>query len=130
MDRKTLEQYPDVAADIADKEMEIKLLRGQSIEIDTVRGSMPDFPYLSHPIAISGVVDSEELRQKQCELAELKALKREMDAFIAGLPNRRVRRIVELKAIKRRRWQYIADQLVTTESSVKHAYARAFKGKK
>lgn len=130
MDRKTLEQYPDVVADIADTEAEIKLLTGRSIEIDTVRGSMPDFPYVSHPITIAGVTDSAELRQKQQELAELKRLKREMDDFISHLPNRRIRRIVTLKAVKRERWQYIADKLETSEYSVKHAYARVFKVKK
>ena len=127
MDRKTLEQYPDVVADIADTEAEIKLLTGRSIEIDTVRGSMPDFPYVSHPITIAGVTDSAELRQKQQELAELKRLKREMDDFISHLPNRRIRRIVILKAVKRKRWQYIADRLETTEYSVQHAYYNVFK---
>ena len=127
MDRKTLEQYPDVVADIADTEAEIKLLTGQAIEIDTVRGSMPDFPYVSHPITIAGVTDSAELRQKQQELAELKRLKREMDDFISHLPNRRIRRIVTLKAVKRERWQYIADRLGATEYSVQHAYYNVFK---
>lgn len=127
MDRKTLEQYPDVVADIADLETEIRLLTGQSIKIDTVRGSLPDFPYISHPITITGLTDSDELRQKQQELAALKRLKQDMDDFIAGLPNRRTRRIVILKAVKRERWQYIADRLGTTEYSVQHVYYNAFK---
>lgn len=127
MDRKTLEQYPDVVADIADTEAEIKLLTGRSIEIDTVRGSMPDFPYVSHLITIAGVTDSAELRQKQQELAELKRLKREMDDFISHLPNRRIRRIVILKAVKRVRWRAISDVVGMTENAVKQAYHRAFK---
>ena len=130
MDRKTLEQYPDVVADIADTEAEIKLLTGRSIEIDTVRGSMPDFPYVSHPITIAGVTDSAELQQKQQELAELKRLKREMDDFISHLPNRRIRRIVRMRVARGMKWGEIASEIGTSEYSVRHAYARVFKSKK
>lgn len=125
MDRRTLEQYPDVVADIADLETEIRLLTGQSIKIDTVRGSLPDFPYISHPITITGLTDSDELRQKQQELAALKRLKQDMDDFIAGLPNRRIRRIVELKAIRRMKWSGISERMGMSEESVKKAYYRS-----
>ena len=130
MDRKTLEQYPDVVADIADKKLEIKLLRGQSVEMDTVRGSMPDFPYSSHPIAISGVVDSEELRKKQLELAELKALKKEMDDFYKSLPNHRLKKIVRLKW-EGKQFKDIAALIgePETDSSVKNKYYRIFSKK-
>ena len=130
MDRKTLEQYPDVVADIADTEAEIKLLTGQAIEIDTVRGSMPDFPYVSHPITIAGVTDSAELRQKQQELAELKRLKREIEDFYKHLPNQRLKRIVRLKW-EGLQFKDIAARIggAETESSVKNKYHRIFSKK-
>lgn len=117
MTKELLEQYPDICAEI--KELEEQMRRGVS---DTVSGSSPDYPYTQHTITIKGVPP--ELPDR---LEGLKKQKAEIEAFVAGLPNSRQRRIVTYRALKGYSWAAVAAKMGHRYSgeAVKKQYYRA-----
>ena len=133
MDRKTLEQYPYIVAEIQNLKDEANIIRGGSMLTDVVTGSSPEHPYIQHSISITGVKDSTELREVQMRLAKLQDLKNQIEDFMNHLPNLKIRKIVELKAFKGMKWEEIADEITRisgrdiSSGSVKNDYHRLWK---
>lgn len=118
MTKELLEQYPDICAEI--RELEEQLRRGVS---DTVFGSSTEYPYTQHTITIKGVPPDLHAR-----LEHLKKQKAEIEAFVEGLPNSRIRRIVTYRALKRYDWKTVAARMGSgySEATVKKQYYRVF----
>lgn len=119
MTKDQLEQYPDLCAEI--QELEEQLRRGVS---DTVSGSSPEYPYTQHTITIKGVPLDLNAR-----LDRIKKQKAEIEAFVAGLPNSRQRRIVTYRALRGYSWAAVAAKMGKdyTERMAKRRYYDIFK---
>lgn len=117
MTKELLEQYPDICDEI--KELEEQMRRGVG---DTVSGSLPEYPYTQHSISIKGVPPDLAGRKDK-----LLAQKSEIEAFVAGLPNSRQRRIVTYRALRGYSWGSVAAKMghKYSEHAVKHVYYRA-----
>jgi len=116
--RELLEDYPDICAEIQDLEREM-----HEPVFDSVSGSGLDFPYTQHTVSIRGVPP---------ELAALKAKKEaekaEIEQFIQGLPNSKLRRIVKYRVVHGMSWAQVAARMGHryTEDGVKKLYSRIF----
>lgn len=121
MTRELLEDYPHICAELRELEHELH----EPIS-DTVSGSGPDFPYTQHTVSIRGVPP---------ELAALKAKKEaekaEIEQFIQGLPNSKLRRIVKYRVIHGMSWEQVASRMGHRESvkGIQHRYYRMFEEK-
>lgn len=118
MTKTFLEDYPHICAEL--HEIERKLREPVS---DTVSGSELDFPYTQHTVSIRGV--PAELAAQRDMLAQQKA---EIERFIRGLPNSKLRRIVKYKVVDELSWEQIAARMGHRRSvwSIKHDYYRIF----
>lgn len=118
MTRELLEDYPHICAEIQDLEREM-----HEPVSDSVSGSGLNFPYTQHTVSIRGVPP---------ELAALKAKKEaekaEIEQFIQGLPNSKLRRIVKYRVIHGMSWEQVAAKMGhrVSVNSVKHDYYRIF----
>lgn len=93
MTKELLEDYPYICR---------KLERMEAICVDTVEGSSPEFPYTKHTVSVRGV--PEPGRNQEAKLAELKAQRQKIEAWVAALPTERERTLVELHALKGLSW--------------------------
>ncbi len=116
MTRELLEDYPHICAELRELEHELH----EPIS-DTVSGSGPDFPYTQHTVSIRGVPP---------ELAALKAKKEaekaEIEQFIQGLPNSKLRRIVKYRVIHGMSWEQVAAKMghrVSVDAVKYHYYS-------
>ncbi|NBJ87916.1 hypothetical protein [Acutalibacter sp. 1XD8-36] len=116
MTRELLEDYPHICAEIQDLEREMS----EPVS-DTVSGSGLNFPYTQHTVSIRGVPP---------ELAVLKAQKEaekeEIEQFIQGLPNSKLRRIVKYRVIHGMSWEQVAAKMghrVSVDSVKYHYYS-------
>lgn len=116
MTKELLEQYPDICAEI--KELEEQLRRGVS---DTVSASSTEYPYTQHTVTVKGVPP--ELHGR---LDRLRAQKAEIEAFVAGLPNSRQRRVVTYRALRGYSWATVAAKMGHrySEESARQFYCR------
>lgn len=118
MTRELLEDYPHICAEIQDLEREMR----EPVS-DSVSGSGLNFPYTQHTVSIRGVPP---------DLAALKAKKEaekaEIERFIQGLPNSKLRRIVRYRVIHEMSWEQIAAKMGHRASAdaIKHRYYRIF----
>lgn len=71
----------------------------EAVCADTVEGSSPEFPYTKHTVRVQGV--PEPGRNQEAKLAELKAQRREIEAWVAALPTEKERTLVELRAFQK-----------------------------
>ena len=77
---------------------------------DTVKGSSSEWPYVQHPITLSGRNASEETRI----LTQIKALEercRRVDEAIVKAPNGLTRRMLRLRYKQGLRWAEVAAQM-------------------
>lgn len=114
MTKDLLEQYPDICAEIW--ELEEQKRRGVS---DTVSGSSSEYPYNQHTITIKGTPPDLHLR-----LEGLKKQKAEIEAFVAGLPNSRQRRIVTYRALRGLSWDQVSQKIGCSIEGAKKQYQR------
>lgn len=99
MTREELEKYHDIA-------VRLKLLIS-TIVTDTVAGSSDEYPFTCHPISIHG------LRRDDKTLREIKLLtqqKSEIDNFIDGLEDVRVRTLLDMHYRKGWSWCKVAHE--------------------
>ena len=75
---------------------------------DTVEGSSPEFPYTKHTVSVRGV--PEPSRSQEAKLAELRAKRQEIEAWVDALPTERERALVELRAFQKLPWTKIFRQ--------------------
>ncbi|MCI9191999.1 MAG: hypothetical protein HFE92_01185 [Acutalibacter muris] len=118
MTKDLLEQYPDICRELEDVERKLH----QPVS-DTVSGSGSEFPFTQHTFSIRGI-QPELLTVK----TRLQAQKEEIEAFIRGLPNSRLRRIVDYRVIQGMSWEQVAAKMGHRGSvwRVKHQYYRSF----
>lgn len=89
-------------------------LRVRSMTADSVRGSSPEYPYIEHTVLIRGidVRYSDAMRRRVALLehrrAKLAAECQEIETWIAGLTDSKLRQIVELRFVKGHKWQKVA----------------------
>lgn len=96
MTREELEKYHDIA-------VRLKLLTS-TIVTDTVAGSSDEYPFTCHPISIHGLRRDDKTRR---EIQLLTQRKSEIDNFIDGLEDVRVRMLLDMKYRKNLSWKEI-----------------------
>ena len=118
MTKDLLDQYPDICRELEDVERKL-----QEPVSDTVSGSGPDFPYRQHTVFIRGIPPG--LAAQRDMLARQKA---EVEGFIRSLPNSRLRRIVDLRAVQGLGWGQVAAKIGhrVSADAIKHQYYRIF----
>ena len=107
MTKKDLAQYRSLCAEILELETSIK----ENTEHSTVRGSDTEFPYLSHPMQVSGVQDTTDNQKTLIRVRKLKLKKQEIETFIENIEDSLTRRIFRLHFIKGFTWVKVAMQL-------------------
>ena len=99
MTKEMLEDYPYICR---------RLERLEAVCADTVEGSSTEFPYTKHRVKVRGVPKLG--RSQRAELAELRARRREIEAWVASLPTEKERALVELHALCRMPWHKVFRQ--------------------
>ena len=115
MTREEIEKYHDIA-------VRLKLLTS-TIVTDTVAGSVDEYPFTCHPISIHG------LRKDDKTLREIKLLtqqKSEIDNFIDGLEDVRLKTIVELYIKQNLTWVQAGRRMGESPDAVRMCYSRNF----
>lgn len=104
MTKKELAQYRSICDEILELETAIR----KNTEHSTVRGSDADFPYLSHPMKVSGVQSTTDNQNTLIKVRRLKIKKQEIESFIDNIEDSLTRRIFKLKYIKGKNWVQVA----------------------
>ncbi len=117
MTKELLEQYPDLCAEI--KEVEEQMRWGIA---DTVSESRTEYPYTQHASRVRGVPPELSRRRE-----ELQKRKKEIEAFVASLPNSSLRRVVTYRALRGMKWASVAAKMGIrySERKVKYLYSQA-----
>jgi len=120
MEKEKLRQYIDACELIKETEHDIQRLKKkkQTVLMDSVKGSMPEFPYIEQHFHIEGTsctyVEDSRLRieEKLLEERRLKAeqLRAEVEAWMSTIPLR-MQRIVRYKFFEGLSWERIAIKL-------------------
>lgn len=104
MTKKELGQYRNICAEIIELHATIK----ENTEHSTVRGSDGEFPYLSHPMKVSGVQDTEENTKTLQRIHNLEIKKRGIETFIESIEDSLTRRIFRLRFIDGMNWVQVS----------------------
>lgn len=107
MTKKELAQYRSLCDEILELETAIK----ENTEHSTVRGSDAEFPYLSHPMQVSGVQDTTDNQNTLIRVRKLKLKKQEIESFIENIEDSLTRRIFRLRFIEGFNWVKVAMQV-------------------
>ena len=75
---------------------------------DTVRGSDAEFPFLSHPMQVTGVKATEDNQKTLVAVRKLELKKREIENFIDNIEDSLTRRIFRLRFIEGFNWVKVA----------------------
>lgn len=104
-----LKQYNQIKGEIEDIEAELNELKKYKT-MDVVKASYDGFPYTEYSSKVYGydpTVDKKRVTlydKKLCKKAELEQLRKEIESFIDGISNSRIRRIIKFKYIKGLSW--------------------------
>jgi len=136
MNKSILDDYIDACALITETEREIRELKRKrkTIVVDSVKGSMEEFPYAAQSFRIQGIAHSVldepgELGRQERILEERKAnavkLKTHVDAWMNTVPMR-MQRIIRMKVFERKTWEKVAMKMGrrATAESVKKEFQR------
>lgn len=140
MDKGILEQYIDACELVKETEEQIRQLKKnrKTVVVDTVKGSMHDFPYApksfrQEGIAYATVVDPGQLDREELLLEERKAsaaqIKVQVEAWLQTIPLR-MQRIIRYRIFEELSWRQVAMKMGrrATEDSVRMEYQRFFNG--
>ena len=105
--KKELGQYRSLCDEIIELETAIK----ENTEHSTVRGSDATFPYLSHPMQVSGVQSTTDNQNTLIKVRKLKLKKQEIENFIENIEDSLTRRIFRLRFIDGKNWVKVADDV-------------------
>lgn len=138
MEKEILDQYIDACELVRETEDDIRRLkeRRQRIEQDSVKGSMPEFPYVAKNFHVEGVTYSEiqnpgqlEKEEKLLEERRTQAAenKRRVEKWMQTIPIR-MQRIVRLRIFEQMTWEQVATRMGrrATGESVKKEFQRFF----
>lgn len=118
MDAEKLENYRALADEIKDLEQKQKQLASLTEEVnDAVRGSSASWPYTAHTIQISGASEKhqaairrvEKLRQER--LLEAQERLAEIEAYLSGIQDLKVRRMISLRYVDGLSWRQVARRM-------------------
>ena len=121
MDKGILEQYIDACELVKETEEQIRRLKNnrKTVVVDTVKGSMHDFPYAPKSFKVTGIahdvvadpgqLDREELSLEE-RLQNAKRLKCDVEAWLNTVPAR-MQRIVRYKFFEEMTWEQVARRL-------------------
>lgn len=107
MTKKDLAQYRSLCDEILELETSIK----KNTEHSTVRGSDAEFPYLSHPMQVSGLQTTKDNENTLIRVRKLKLKKQEIESFIDNIEDSLTRRIFRLHFKEGKNWVQVAMQL-------------------
>lgn len=138
MEKEILDQYIDACELVRETEEDIRRLkeRRQRIEQDSVKGSMPEFPYAAKNFHVEGVAYSEiqnpgqlEKEEKLLEERRTQAAenKRRVEKWMQTIPIR-MQRIVRLRIFEQMTWEQVAIRMgrKTTGEGVRKEFQRFF----
>ena len=111
-----LEQYRALVAEVEVLEARQRKAASRKPEIvtDTVKGSSPNFPFVSHTISITGEDTRHNATLMRIERARNVRIKKahkllaEIEEFIATLEDAKLRRIIEVHYIDGKTWRQTA----------------------
>lgn len=140
MDKGILEQYIDACELVKETEEQIRRLKNnrKTVVVDTVKGSMHDFPYApksfrQEGIAYATVADPGQLDREELLLEERKAaaaqIKVQVEVWLQTIPLR-MQRIIRYRIFEELSWRQVAMKMGrrATEDSVRMEYQRFFNG--
>lgn len=104
MTKKELGQYRSLCDEILELETAIK----ENTEHSTVRGSDAEYPYLSHPMQVSGVQSTTDNQNTLIKVRKLKLKKQEIESFIENIEDSLTRRIFRLRFIEGKNWRDVS----------------------
>lgn len=131
-----LSKCEDVNREIKDLENRIqKLEEAESckVVIDSVRGSSNVFPYISRNIVIEGIEEKKEskklakykrlLEEKKDELLDITI---DIEEYLKGIDNSRIRQIIRYKYIDGKNWVQIGHLMNTSADAARMELKRFF----
>lgn len=123
MTKEQLEQYRCLCLEIKELENRLDNLKRQEVT-DKVLSSASDFPYNQYELKIKGYEDDKYIEKIRTRLIRrirrCKKLRLEIEDFIEGIEDSRIRLIFELRYIHGKSWVYISNKLGSSNES----YAR------
>lgn len=128
-DKKALEEYLDIKAEIRDLARRIEKQNAE-IVTDTVVGSSPEYPYTEHSVSIRGVMNDDRLQARRRTLiGKLREREEEIEQFIEALPHSRERRIARYRVFDGLSWKEIAAKMgyKYSETNVRRIFDKIYK---
>lgn len=123
MTKEQLGQYKCLCLEIKELENRLNNLKRQEVS-DKVLASASDFPYNQYELKINGYEDDKYIEKIRARLIRrirrCKKLRLEIEEFIEGIEDSRIRLIFELRYIQGKSWVYISNKLGSSNES----YAR------
>lgn len=123
MTKEQLGQYKCLCLEIKELENRLNNLKRQEVS-DKVIASASDFPYNQYQLKIQGYEDDKYIEKIRARLLRrirrCKKLRLEIEEFIEGIEDSRIRLIFELRYIQGKSWVYISNKLGSSNES----YAR------
>ena len=123
MTKEQLGQYKCLCLEIKELENRLNNLKSQEVT-DKVIASDSDFPYNQYELKIKGYEDDKYIEKIRARLIRrirrCKKLRIEIEDFIEGIEDSRIRLIFELRYIHGKSWVYISNKLGSSDES----YAR------
>ncbi|MGL5436607.1 MAG: RNA polymerase subunit sigma-70 [Lachnospiraceae bacterium] len=121
VDKNILRDYIDACELIKETEEDIRHLKRQrkTIVTDSVKGSMPEFPYAAQNFKIAGVSHTViknpgELKKQEVILEERKTnaekIKTQVEVWMNTIPMR-MQRIIRMKYFERKTWDKVAKRM-------------------
>lgn len=116
MTTEKLEQYRTLVAEVEVLEARQRKAASRKPEIvtDTVKGSSPNFPFVSHTISITGEDTRHNAtlmriqRARSARMAKANRLLADIEEFLAELEDAKLRRIIEVHYIDGKTWRQTA----------------------
>ena len=96
MDKRVLEQYRSICAEIIECEAELN----EDSVFSKVQGSDAEFPYTQHSIKVSGIQPTKDNFNNLLKIQKLKLQKKAVEDFIDNIPDSLIRRIFKYRYIK------------------------------
>lgn len=140
MDKDILKQYIDACEAVKETEEQIRRLKNnrKTVVVDTVKGSMHDFPYAAKSFKVCGIshsvlehpgqLDREErlLEERKAAAAQIKS---QVEAWLNTIPVR-MQRIIRYRIFEKMSWKQVAMKMGrhATENGLKKEFERFFKG--
>lgn len=137
MEKEILNQYIDACELVKETEEDIRRLKERRrIEQDSVKGSMPEFPYVAKNFHVEGLSYAEIRNPRQLDREEklleerkvrAEEAKRRVEQWMQTIPIR-MQRIVRMKIFEQMTWEQVATRMgrKATGEGVRKEFQRFF----